>query len=75
MLIKVMNVEAKILNEDLSLTCVKNSTKFKERSKIVWRHVNAIVKPRVIIIKSRSCCLNSVLFFINLLILCLILIG
>ena len=38
---------------------VKRTTRAWEASKMVWRQVNAIVKPRVIMIKRRSCRRNS----------------
>ena len=46
------------------LTLIKKLTIDSNTSKIVWRHVKAIVNPKVILINKRTCLLSS---FLNLL--------
>ena len=63
MLISVINTEANMLNVAEFFMFRINWTKDCEISKIVWRQVKAIVKPKVNVINRRICRLSS---FLNL---------
>ena len=55
--------EARIESAAELLTSAKKDTRDWEASKMVCRHVKAIVKPRVMITRRRSCRRNSFLKF------------
>jgi hypothetical protein len=55
--------EVRMLSAADSWICVKKTTIDFTVSKIVCLQVNAMVNPRVIMIKRRSCLLNSLLKF------------
>jgi len=54
-----MNIDVRMLEADELSRWRKKFTTAWERSKIVCRHVKAIVNPRVMVINIRNCLLNS----------------